>query len=214
MNYISFSLFGDDPKYHVGAIANVRLAEEFYPFWRLVYYVGQTSLPTGKMLESLGADVRWMPDDDRGLYWRMQLAEELHDQDRCLFRDTDSRISLREAEAVQAWIDSGKQFHLMRDHPRHGSKVMQGMIGVKGRSLAGIMELLADCENKRGGANDVFDALYDRVIRESAIEHGEFRMEEFPDQIPFPRPRVGNRFVGEIFDAENNPNNDWEELLP
>lgn len=55
--------------------------------------------------------------------------------DFVICRDTDSIVSERERSCVQDWLISGKRFHIIRDHPHHGSKnglrIMGGMIGFK-----------------------------------------------------------------------------------
>jgi hypothetical protein len=48
-----------------------------------------------------------------------------------LFRDLDSRPSLREVEAVKEWLQSKHVFHVMRDHPGHDMPMLAGMWGVK-----------------------------------------------------------------------------------
>ena len=35
----------------------------------------------------------------------------------------------RERDAVNEWLESNKTFHLMRDHPWHGSEINAGMWG-------------------------------------------------------------------------------------
>ena len=46
-------------------------------------------------------------------------------------RDLDSRFSDREFSAVEDWLRSDKDFHLMRDHIGHGTEILGGMWGVK-----------------------------------------------------------------------------------
>ena len=41
MKLITFSLFGDNPLYCVGAVENARLAKEIYPDWKARFYVAQ-----------------------------------------------------------------------------------------------------------------------------------------------------------------------------
>ena len=41
MKLITFSLFGDNPLYCVGAVENARLAKEIYPDWTARFYVAQ-----------------------------------------------------------------------------------------------------------------------------------------------------------------------------
>ena len=39
---ISFSLWGNDRKYTIGAIENAKLAKEHYPGWTCRYYIGKS----------------------------------------------------------------------------------------------------------------------------------------------------------------------------
>ena len=40
--------------------------------------------------------------------------------DAFMSRDLDSIIKLREVDAVEEWLESGKTLHVMRDHPEPG----------------------------------------------------------------------------------------------
>ena len=52
--------------------------------------------------------------------------------DVAVFRDLDSMISKREISAITQWLNSKHTFHVMRDHPNHGTTpMMAGMWGVK-----------------------------------------------------------------------------------
>ena len=55
-----------------------------------------------------------------GRFWRFQV---LSDPTVSVFgsRDVDSFLTEREAASVQAWLVSGKQWHVMRDWPFHRS---------------------------------------------------------------------------------------------
>ena len=47
---ISFSLWGTNPKYTIGALKNADLAKEIYPGWICRYYVAQ-DIPKGILFE-------------------------------------------------------------------------------------------------------------------------------------------------------------------
>ena len=40
---ISFSLWGDNPKYTIGAIKNAEIAKEIYPDWICRFYLGKST---------------------------------------------------------------------------------------------------------------------------------------------------------------------------
>lgn len=130
-NYISFSLYGDNPKYIKGLFKNLDLMQEIYKGWRVMVFHDDTV--TQDVLNEL---------KDRGVFltdmtnsgvlaasWRFCAAD--HDCERFIVRDADSRISKREEEAVQEWIEADTVLHIMRDHPHHGYPMLGGMWGMK-----------------------------------------------------------------------------------
>jgi hypothetical protein len=129
---ISYSLFGNRPRYLKGAIANVRAAHSVYPHWTCRFYV-DNSVPSDvlKELASEGADVRvveGLPRAKYGTLWRFLVADDPAAA-RYLVRDCDSVVSVRERLAVDDWIESGRHFHVMRDHFAHNELVLAGMWG-------------------------------------------------------------------------------------
>lgn len=62
-----------------------------------------------------------------GMFWRFLVADD-ETVDRYIVRDTDSRLNEREARAVDAWIASGKKYHILRDHPSHSQATVSGGI--------------------------------------------------------------------------------------
>jgi hypothetical protein len=44
MNYLSFSLWGDNPLYNIGAIKNSELINTIYPEWKMVLYYDNTAV--------------------------------------------------------------------------------------------------------------------------------------------------------------------------
>lgn len=132
-NVIAFSLFGDNPKYCETAVMNVQQADKLMPQWTCRFYVDD-SVPDHVLqrLRRAGASVLTMSAQDKdelsGLMWRFLVMEDLN-VDRFLLRDADSLISTREAAAVEAWLQSGKWFHLMRDYYSHTELLLAGMWG-------------------------------------------------------------------------------------
>lgn len=129
-NVISFSLFGNLPKYCETAILNAERAKLYYPHWICRFYVDSTVPPmVVKRLLKTGSQVIKMTDTPiTPTLWRFLALDDanLH---RVIFRDADSLLSEAEAAAVQAWIDSGKYVHVMRDWPTHTELILAGMWG-------------------------------------------------------------------------------------
>ena len=108
------SVWGDNPRYIVGAKRQAELSKEFYPEWKVRIYTDNIS--------------NFTPDDsieiiDRkgyknGVFWRFEPLFESEDN-IVIVRDTDGRITVREQMAVNEWLDSNKKFHTFRDHEAH-----------------------------------------------------------------------------------------------
>jgi hypothetical protein len=131
-NIISFSLFGAAPKYTDGAVLNARAAPFLYPGWTCRFYIDET-VPRSvrEALISEGAQVMMvggLPQTPYGTFWRFLAAEDAS-IDRYILRDADSLINTRERVAVDEWIQSGRHFHVMRDHFDHAELVLAGMWG-------------------------------------------------------------------------------------
>ena len=140
---IAFSLWGDVPMYNVGAIRNAELISEVYPGWVARFYIG-SDVPqkTTDALKGLGVEIVDMsgtPNDWQGMFWRFYGIDKEEDIEYLIFRDTDSRLSSREYEAVTEWVNSGKILHIMRDHPYHSEPIMGGMWGCKPKELIDIV---------------------------------------------------------------------------
>jgi hypothetical protein len=63
-----------------------------------------------------------------GPYWRFMASDDPEVR-HFLSRDTDSRLGARERVAVDAWLASGRDFHIMRDHVLNAELVLGGMWG-------------------------------------------------------------------------------------
>lgn len=209
---ISFSLWGDQPRYTVGAVRNAELTPVFYPGWTARFYAG-LSVPAEivQRLLACGAEVVHMNEvgDWRGMFWRFAAASDTT-VDVMISRDCDSRLSEREAAAVNEWLHSEAPFHIMRDHPAHRIPIPGGMWGVRApllRNMAGIIS-----EYNLVDAWQVDQVFLRRivypVVRDVALIH-----DEFYEGQPFPVPRRGLEFVGEVFDEQDDPVSADRELL-
>lgn len=204
MKLITFSLWGIDPKYLIGAIENARLAALIYPGWTCRFYVGQ-SVPFPilyelNLLDNVQIVEKPALGDWRGMFWRFEPAGE-KDVEVMISRDTDSRLNSREKAAVDEWIASDKGFHIMRDHPHHKFPVLGGMWGAKKGVLPDIKELIGEFaqEDKYGTDYEFFAQAVIPRIANNVMVH-----DEFFDGQPFPLKREGLEFVGEVFDEYNN----------
>ena len=196
---ISFSLWGEDPKYCIGAIRNAELAINIYPDWKCRFYIAN-SVPEQfvKQLKSFdNVDIIRKGDGSwKSMFWRHETCWD-ESVDISIFRDTDCRLGLREKSAVQAWLDSDKTFHIMRDHPFHGFHILGGMWGYKYNSKYKLKDIFEKFNPKDHYGTDYifFKDLLFPLIGEDKITHDEF----FEKQ-NFPTKRIGQHFVGEVYD--------------
>lgn len=199
---ISFSLWGDRPIYLAGAIRNAELCPQIYPGWIPRFYVA-TDVPPDvlRRLAALGAEVIQSrePGDWRGLMWRFAAAADPA-VEVMLSRDCDSRLSRREAAAVDRWTNSAAPFHIMRDHPLHNAAILGGMWGAKSPVLRDLPELIRQHPREDRWQTDQ-DFLHDIIF--PRVKHTAMVHDEFFEGSPFPVRRRGLEFVGQVYDENN-----------
>jgi protein O-GlcNAc transferase len=213
---ISFSLWGNNPKYVFGAMRNADLAKILYPDWKCRFYVGKSTLIGSEkeinyLNDLTNTEIYEMDqkEDWTGMFWRF-LACSDPNVEVMISRDCDSRISMREKFAVIRWLDSGKAFHIMRDHPNHDSKILGGMWGARTRYLNDMENLINQyTKNNYWQIDQEFlnEIIYPR-IESNCIIHDEFFC-----GIKFPNSRKNLEFVGEIFDENEKRNEEHQEIL-
>lgn len=207
MNLFSFSLYGEIPKYNIGAIENARIVSELGHGWGSVFYYDD-SVPsqTIRRLYDHGAHLKLREPNwhENGMFWRFRITRDFEFR-HALIRDVDSRICIRDLSAIHAWIESGKSFHIMRDHPNHRTPILGGLWGAseKIKDLENIWEF-ESVYGKEIGEDQRFlrDHLYPLVKTESLIHDSFFRFER--DRNSFPVKRVGGEYVGESLDEFGN----------
>ena len=200
---ISFSLWGNNPKYTIGAIRNAELALEIYPGWMCKFFIAKDV--NQNIIEKLYTypntlfDLRNVSGDWRSMFWRFETAYD-EDIDISIFRDTDSRLNTREKPAVDEWLNSDKTFHIMRDHPYHNFPILGGMWGYKNNNKYPIKDLLTNFEQQDQYGNDYkffTEKLYP-LIGDDKIVH-----DPFFEKKDFPTPRQNQEFVGDVFDEND-----------
>lgn len=208
---VSFCVYGTKLKYIVGAVHNVVLAAQWYPGWICRFYI-QRKTQLIKVLTDMGAEVFVTDDIDfsfgqiHPVTWRFfAMADEV--VDRAIFRDVDSRITEREALAVQEWISSGKQFHRMKEKDHiNDPPIMSGMWGAKAERLRHIGKLLAsysDWQHPDKPFPGDFNFLENKVwpiVKEDCLFHGVSndaygKANPFPNHKPIDYGFVGSRVI-------------------
>lgn len=217
-NYLSFSLWGAEKIYTIGAIRNAELAREIYKGWKVIIYFDKT-VPIEVVEELRALDVILVDmtnSDIYGLFWRFTAADLL-DSQYIIFRDTDSRLSDREKQAAEEWIQNNDIIHVMRDHPAHlnpfgaeGLSILGGMWGIKGGVVEMekmIREFCMDKVDKYGIDQSFLQTIYKKFSHSMTL-HDEFSERKF-----FPVKRKNFRFIGERIDENEQPvGMDWMEI--
>jgi hypothetical protein len=216
IKYIAFSLFGNEPTYTSGAIANAISAKDFYPDWRPVFYVAN-DVNEGVIEALQDTESLIIPSESshslNPRMWRFAAAL-LEDAEFTIFRDTDSRFSRRETYAVNNWIDSGRQLHIIRDHPHHYYPIMAGMWGVKStkaikESITRVLES-AKGTSKPEDQKLLAEIIYPKFRDDSFVNDAFFSREKSHPMIP--REPDGS-FIGERIDALGECSQEHRELL-
>lgn len=143
---ISFSLFGNSPRYLRGALQNALVGMEMYPGWVLRFYVDDTVPKDFRdLLETFGCEICVQPSGQslfQKLSWRFLVADDAA-VGRFLVRDCDSVFIPREAHTVKQWVDSGKSFHIIRDWQTHTDLILAGLWGGIAGVLPGMGDMIA-----------------------------------------------------------------------
>lgn len=144
---LSFCVYGNKLKYITGAIHNAVLTPTVYPGWIARFYMEQDTQLI-RVLTDLNAEVlvtKGMHTEYGQIHpvtWRfLALTDPL--VDRVQFRDADSRISDRDYQAVLKWLESGKNFHRMKEDVHMSDPpILSGMWGAKAEFIRNIEDLL------------------------------------------------------------------------
>ena len=229
MKVIAFSLWGDNTRYTLGALQNASLAKIVYPDWMCRFYVARSvpqyiisllsefdNVQIINMEKDSEDDTDWDPPCEKfvrgrnlsgetlrweGMFWRFEAASD-PDVEILLVRDCDSRLWFREKEAVDEWLESDADFHIMRDHEYHNTSILGGMWGCRGERFRQMKEWVTDYRNKAGwnytegywpDQNFLTVYLYP-LVKDTAKVH-----DEFFDKKPYPTPRDEKHFVGQAY---------------
>lgn len=131
---ISYSLWGNNPMYCIGAVKNALLSRQLLPDYECVFTVSK-DVPKNIVdtLRHNGATVVVTdePANHIGMFWRFTLATMDDKYTHFLSRDCDSRLTYKEIAEIRAWESSDKMFHSIIAHPYHNIPILGGLWGVK-----------------------------------------------------------------------------------
>jgi hypothetical protein len=211
---ISFSLWGNNPTYNIGAIKNAEIAKDAYPDFECWFYIHKDTVPQ-EIIDTLDSftntkiifktgDVN--NENCKPRMWRYEPIDDL-EVELVLSRDTDTRILLREKLAVDEWVQSNKLFHIMRDHPHHDFCILAGMFGTRKipqiPNWTNIINSYNKTDNRMYDQDFLRDIIYP-LIKNNSMVHATFHKHE-PHAKNFPINYDKHfTFVGEYVYFDNS----------
>lgn len=211
---IAMSLFGDNPRYVDGAILNALLAKRDWPDWTLRIYYGEgVPLDAVATITSMGAEmvkVDLVQNARVSMYWRFFALED-RTATRILSRDADAQLTLRDRAAVSEWIDSGRFFHTLHDHPDHAVPILGGMWGaVNGFLHPRIISAWRKSKDQTnavwGNDQDWLHSVVWPLVKQHTLDHSSFLCHVYgaAEWRGFPTKRLHEYdFVGNAYRPEN-----------
>jgi hypothetical protein len=218
---ISFSLWGNNPIYNIGAIKNAELAKLYYSDFDCWFYVHQETVPqsTISIIEQIGNSRIIYKNGDinncKPMTWRFEAIDH-EDVEIMMCRDTDTRIWEREVLCVKEWLSSNKIFHIMRDHPHHQFSILGGMFGTKKipelNNWKYYIDKIIQTTSKMYDQDFLRDIIYP-LIKDKALIHATFhKWENEAKNFPIPYNKEYN-FVGEYVYADESRSQEHINIL-
>jgi len=216
---IAYSLWGDHPMYWLGALKNIEQVKKYFPSWICRFYIDKNCKQ--ELIDSIKGDnvevvLVDSKDSFHGMFWRFWAAED-PEVDIFLSRDCDSRFSNREVSAINEWLSSDKDFHIMRDHPYHTVPILGGMWGCRNGLMRNIelSKLISNWTkfSIKGCDQDFLGQVVYPLIKDKSMEHSEFNLRFGGEIRPFPYIRNNYEYVGDIFDENDVRHPDYWKLI-
>lgn len=204
---LSFCLYGQKEIYKHGLIENIKLKNIFYPDWEFWLYV-----PVNYDLGFIGDLIQYinvLRVDAREDYFftLYRFLPPMHDDVEFYeVRDLDGRLSLRDRVFVEEFIHSGKQLHIIRDHPNMTFVIGAGCYGGVGGPESKLKNIDTLIRNFKGRRDNFFvDSEFLKYVVYPLYNKTElFIHDEFYDRItPFPIKRFNGEHIGSIIDTNN-----------
>jgi len=199
---ISYSLYGQQAKFLVGAIKNAQLAQRFFPGFTVRFYVGN-SVPTWcRSTLALFPNVEMIPVDEAenslARLWRFRAIFD-PSVDVVLSRDADARLGIREAQAHQEFMDSQYDFHIIRDHPTgHGYLISAGMFACKTANMGFFKTLLDQTTLRDTYMQDqefLSNAIYPNIMEKSLVHDPYYN---FPAPYPSKKTEIKRKKINTV----------------
>ena len=235
---VSYSVWGTNPIYLEGMRREARriVVDPFFIEWECwIYYNHTIGEEYRNSITSICPErIKWITLENKYQQirnwnqtirmWRF-LPIDHPEVELMICRDCDSLITEREKITINEWLNSEKQFHIMRDHPGHRNKILAGMWGMRKigengnrRWIDGKMEQLIIAWTPHIHDNYSFDekflekCIYPLTV-ENRVIHDEIIRHEGEECRKYLMAWDNYRFIGEKVYPNGDPFDNYLHLL-
>lgn len=218
---VSFSLWGDNPKYIQGAIKNAQLIKKLLPDWKPLFWVHEkVNTEILEILKREGSQIILIEEKideeyhrankNPGWFWRFKILED-PTVDLALVRDTDCRITIEEVYLIRNWEKSGKEFHIIRDNKMHRAPILAGLWGFTKSfssriNLSYLLERFEDNpQHQRFGGYDqqfLAEILYPLLNMKKTLVHDSHHHYNHETAYPIFKTPGNEHFMGKDYEAD------------
>jgi hypothetical protein len=126
MKVFSFCLYGTEDNYYFGLLENIKIICEHFPDFEIYVYKGVC-----KEEWVFDSSIHIIETGKNGVVNMLFRHLPITFADVGFVRDADSRITERDRWCITQFLESDKEYHVIRDHFWHRSCVSGGMFGWK-----------------------------------------------------------------------------------
>ena len=131
MNVISYSLYGNNPRFWKCLVANMDIVPEIYPDWNVWIYASGVDSRILNLLENKGAKIIHMESKPGhiGMFWRFRPFWH-PEVTRTIVRDADDLLSYTDKHAVDLWKESGCLLYTLHASCGHKTPIVGSLFGI------------------------------------------------------------------------------------
>jgi hypothetical protein len=126
MKVFSFCIYGTERNYYNGLLENIQIIREYFPDFEIYIYKGICD-PSWVFDERL----KIIETEREGVINMLHRYRPLEFAEIGFVRDADSRIYERDRWCITQFLNSSKNYHIVRDHFYHKEPIMGGIFGWK-----------------------------------------------------------------------------------
>lgn len=209
VNVFSFCIYGQPlPKYHIGLLENIEMIQKYYPDWKVFVYSGEDTDPSYIAYLRNYAHVTVFETHKLGAANMIDRFYAIDEPgvDLMFVRDADSRIHWKDRWAMNEFLKSDKQLHIIRDHPEHTAAILGGLWGLRKSAGISVRSLYASyTEDTSLGwrwahdQNFLIDEIYPKLKHRALIHYSNKRaMLGEKDAVEFPFQWSGDNHCGRV----------------